>query len=109
MLLIVSISIVTGEFLGADQPLHRLVEEGEAQDCRTTTEAALAADLSADLQEAWERLREGRGRVLLRLYLAALSGRIVDSVQTTGALRCVVLVVGQGCTRSGGRCGESKG
>ena len=34
------------------------VEEGEAHDCWTTTEAALTADLSADLQEAWERLRE---------------------------------------------------
>jgi Domain of unknown function (DUF5655) len=34
------------------------VEEGEAHDCWTTTEAALTKDLSADLQEAWERLRE---------------------------------------------------
>ena len=34
------------------------VEEGEAHDCWTTTEAALTADLSVDLQEAWERLRE---------------------------------------------------
>ena len=34
------------------------VEEGEAHDCWTTTEAALTADLPADLQEAWERLRE---------------------------------------------------
>ncbi|HJZ72725.1 MAG TPA: DUF5655 domain-containing protein [Vicinamibacterales bacterium] len=34
------------------------VEEGEAHDCWTTTEAALTADLSEDLQEAWERLRE---------------------------------------------------
>ncbi|MBM3818015.1 MAG: hypothetical protein FJW14_03195 [Acidimicrobiia bacterium] len=34
------------------------VEEGEAHDCWTTTEAALTKDLSEDLQEAWERLRE---------------------------------------------------
>ena len=34
------------------------VEEGEAHDCWTTTEAALTADLSADLRDAWDRLRE---------------------------------------------------
>jgi hypothetical protein len=34
------------------------VEEGEAHDCWTTTEGALTADLSEDLQDAWERLRE---------------------------------------------------
>ncbi len=34
------------------------VGEGEAHDCWTTTEAALTRDLSDDLQEAWERLRE---------------------------------------------------
>ena len=34
------------------------VEEGEAHDCWTTTEAALTGDLSEDLREAWERLRE---------------------------------------------------
>lgn len=34
------------------------IAEGEAHDCWTTTEAALTADLSDDLQEAWERLRE---------------------------------------------------
>jgi hypothetical protein len=34
------------------------VEEGELHDCWTTTEAALTEDLSEDLQEAWERLRE---------------------------------------------------
>jgi hypothetical protein len=34
------------------------VEEGEEHDCWTTTEAALTQDLSEDLQEAWERLRE---------------------------------------------------
>jgi hypothetical protein len=34
------------------------VEEGEAHDCWTTTEAALTRELSEDLREAWERLRE---------------------------------------------------
>ena len=34
------------------------VEAGEAHDCWTTTEAALTRDLSEDLQDAWERLRE---------------------------------------------------
>jgi hypothetical protein len=34
------------------------VEPGEAHDCWTTTEAALTEDLSEDLREAWERLRE---------------------------------------------------
>jgi hypothetical protein len=34
------------------------VEAGEAHDCWTTTETALTADLSEDLREAWERLRE---------------------------------------------------
>lgn len=34
------------------------IEEGEAHDCWTTTEAALTQELSEDLQEAWERLRE---------------------------------------------------
>lgn len=35
------------------------IEPGEPHDCWTTTEAAaLIEDLSEDLQEAWERLRE---------------------------------------------------
>ena len=34
------------------------VEEGEAHDCWTTTESALTQDLSEDLRDAWERLRE---------------------------------------------------
>jgi hypothetical protein len=34
------------------------VEEGEAHNCWTTTEKALTQDLSEDLQDAWERLRE---------------------------------------------------
>jgi hypothetical protein len=34
------------------------VGEGEAHDCWTTTERALTQDLSEDLREAWERLRE---------------------------------------------------
>jgi hypothetical protein len=34
------------------------VEEGEAHDCWTTTEAALTRELPEDVQDAWERLRE---------------------------------------------------
>jgi Domain of unknown function (DUF5655) len=34
------------------------VEEVEGHDCWTTTETALTQDLSGDLQDAWERLRE---------------------------------------------------
>jgi hypothetical protein len=34
------------------------IEEGQAHDCWTTTEAALTKDLSEDLQDAFERLRE---------------------------------------------------
>jgi hypothetical protein len=34
------------------------IQKGDAHDCWTTTEAALTADLSEDLREAWERLRE---------------------------------------------------
>ena len=34
------------------------IEEGEAHDCWTTTEAALTQELSEDLRDAWERLRE---------------------------------------------------
>lgn len=34
------------------------IEDGEAHDCWTTTEDALTSDLSEDLREAWERLRE---------------------------------------------------
>ena len=34
------------------------IEDGEAHDCWTTTESALTADLTEDLREAWERLRE---------------------------------------------------
>jgi len=34
------------------------VEAGEAHDCWTTTETALTQDLSEDLREAWERLRD---------------------------------------------------
>ena len=37
------------------------VEEGEPHDCWTTTEAALTQDLSEDLRDAWERLREAAG------------------------------------------------
>lgn len=34
------------------------IEQGEEHDCWTTTEAALTEDLSDDLQDAYERLRE---------------------------------------------------
>ncbi len=34
------------------------IEEGEAHDCWTTTEAALTGHLSDDLRDAWERVRE---------------------------------------------------
>jgi hypothetical protein len=34
------------------------IEDGEAHDCWTTTEAALTKDLPEDLRDAWARLRE---------------------------------------------------
>src|ERR1700758_1187107 len=34
------------------------IEDGEEHDCWTTTEAALTQDLSDDLRDAWERLRD---------------------------------------------------
>src|SRR5262245_32302590 len=34
------------------------IEPGESHDCWTTTEAALTKNLSEDLKDAWERLRE---------------------------------------------------
>ena len=34
------------------------IEQGKAHDCWTTTEAALTENLSEDLRDAWERLRE---------------------------------------------------
>jgi hypothetical protein len=34
------------------------IQKGEEHDCWTTTEAALTRDLSDDLRDAWERLRE---------------------------------------------------
>ena len=34
------------------------IGDGEAHDCWTTTEAALTQDLSEDLRQAWERVRE---------------------------------------------------
>src|SRR4026209_1344536 len=36
----------------------RWIEDGEAHDCWTTTETALTQDLSEDLRDAYERLRE---------------------------------------------------
>src|SRR6266568_2598336 len=37
---------------------HQWVEDNEQHDCWTTTEKALTAELSEDLMDAWERLRE---------------------------------------------------
>jgi Domain of unknown function (DUF5655) len=37
---------------------HQWIEQGEQHHCWTTTEKALTSDLSEDLMEAWERLRE---------------------------------------------------
>ena len=37
---------------------HQWVEDNEKHDCWTTTEDNLTADLSEDLMDAWERLRE---------------------------------------------------
>ena len=34
------------------------IEKGEPHDCWTTTEAALTRDLTDELREAWDRLRE---------------------------------------------------
>lgn len=34
------------------------VDDGDAHDCWSTTERALTSDLSEDLREAWQRLRE---------------------------------------------------
>ena len=34
------------------------IDDAQPHDCWTTTEAALTGDLSEDLQDAWERLRE---------------------------------------------------
>ena len=36
----------------------QLIEDGEEHDCWTTTEVALTQELSDDLRDAWERLRE---------------------------------------------------
>jgi hypothetical protein len=36
----------------------QLIDAAEPHDCWTTTEAALTRDLSPDLQDAWERLRD---------------------------------------------------
>jgi hypothetical protein len=46
--------------MGGRECFHckRWIDEGEAHDCWTTTEAALTRDLPEDLFEAWERLRE---------------------------------------------------
>jgi hypothetical protein len=48
------------EIMAGRQCYHckQWVKQGEEHDCWTTTETALTQDLSGDLQEAWERLRE---------------------------------------------------
>jgi Domain of unknown function (DUF5655) len=54
-------SLDRGNFVMAGRECYHCrqwVEEGEAHDCWTTTEAALTRDLSEDLRDAWERLRE---------------------------------------------------
>ena len=40
---------------------HQLVQKDEKHDCWTTTEQSLTAELSEDLMDAWERLRETAG------------------------------------------------
>jgi len=40
---------------------HEWVENNEQHDCWTTTEQALTSDLTEDLMDAWERLRETAG------------------------------------------------
>jgi hypothetical protein len=37
---------------------HRWIEDNEKHDCWTTTEQALTSELTEDLMDAWERLRE---------------------------------------------------
>ena len=51
---------MVGGSMGGRECYHckQWVSEGEAHDCWTTTEAALTRDLSEDLRDAWERLRE---------------------------------------------------
>jgi hypothetical protein len=47
------------------------IEPGEQHDCWTTTEAALTRNLSEDLRDAWERLREtAAGLGSQRIYAA---------------------------------------
>jgi hypothetical protein len=36
----------------------KLIKKGEPHDCWTTTEAALTQNLTVDLRDAWERIRE---------------------------------------------------
>ena len=46
--------------MGTRQCYHckAMIEDGDGHDCWTTTEAALTQDLSDDLRDAWDRLRE---------------------------------------------------
>jgi len=47
-------------FMAARQCYHckQWIEPGEAHDCWSTTEAALTSELTEDLRDAWQRLRE---------------------------------------------------
>ena len=81
------------------------VEEGEAHDCWTTTEAALTGDLPDDLREAWGRFRESAAALgEQRIYA---SGTCIMFSRT--ACYCFVrprrsflevcLFLGRGCAR----------
>jgi len=56
----VSVARITIRGWGGRECHHckQWIEADEAHDCWTTTEAALTGDLSEDLRDAWERLRE---------------------------------------------------
>ena len=49
---------IIGRIVAVSYGCHTYGYQGEAHDCWTTTEAALTRDLTEDLREAWERLRE---------------------------------------------------
>ena len=54
------------------------VEEGEAHDCWTTTETALTQDLSEDLRDAWERLRDTAYAAAFEVAAADLEIRLEE-------------------------------
>ena len=49
------------------------IEEGTSHDCWTTTEAALTRDLTEDLFDAWERLRESAAELGEQRIYASLN------------------------------------